>query len=143
LAKKRQELSRHTLGHLEEEMRIYPRIPKLKAQALLTAEIKGFDENWWIKGTNKRSEPPLDELLKKERNRAYQYYDKLEKDIKKTVEGLAPELQKIVIECFWGENSYYDWSTIGLVYLGVGTAKIYEVRYKILEGFAKVRGVTF
>lgn len=144
MARKKQELSRKTLAGLEEQMRLYPRIPRLKAEALVAAEIsKGFDENWWIKGSRKKSEPPLEALMRKENNKAYQYYDQLEKDIENTVSGLAPELQKIVRECFWGKNSYYDWSTIGAVYMGVGTRQIYEIRYKILALFALHRGVLF
>ena len=110
MARKKQELSRGTLARLEEEMRLYPKIPRLKAEALVTAELsREHDENWWIKGSRKKSEPPLDELMKKEGNKAYQYYDQLAKDIEITVSKLTPELGQVIHECLWGMNSYYDW----------------------------------
>lgn len=66
MARKKQELSRKTLARLEEEMRLYPKIPRLKAEALVTAELnRDTDVNWWIQGSRKKSEPPLDELMKK------------------------------------------------------------------------------
>lgn len=144
MARKKQELSRSTLARLEEEMRLYPKIPRLKAEALVTAELsRDHDENWWIKGSRKKSEPPLDELMKKEGNKAYQYYDQLARDIEITVSKLAPELGQVIHECLWGMNSYYDWTTIGQVYLNVGVRQIYSVRYEILESFAKQRGISF
>ncbi|CEN29355.1 hypothetical protein [Pseudolactococcus piscium] len=144
MARKKQELSRSTLARLEEEMRLYPKIPRLKAEALVTAELsRDHDENWWIKGSRKKSEPPLDELMKKEGNKAYQYYDQLARDIEFTVSKLTPELGQVIHECFWGMNSYYDWPTIGQVYLHVGYRQIYSVRYEILESFAKQRGISF
>lgn len=144
MARKKQELSRKTLARLEEEMRMYPKIPRLKAEALVTAELnRGTDVNWWIQGSRKKSEPPLDELMKKEGNKAYQYYDQLAKDIERTVSGLSPDVQKVVRECFWGMNSYYDWGTIGKRYLGVSIGQSYSVRYKILEKFAMQRGISF
>lgn len=144
MARKKQELSRSTLARLEEEMRLYPKIPRLKAEALVTAELsREHDENWWIKGSRKKSEPPLDELMKKEGNKAYQYYDQLSKDIEITVSKLTPELGQVIHECLWGMNSYYDWTTIGQVYLNVGVRQIYSVRYEILESFAKQRGISF
>lgn len=144
MARKKQELSRKTLARLEEEMRLYPKITRLKAEALVTAELsRDTDENWWIKGSRKKSEPPLDELMKKEGNKAYQYYDQLAKDIERTVSGLSPDLQKIIHECFWGINSYFDWTTIGQVYLNIGVRQIYAVRYSILESFAVQRGISF
>ncbi|WP_394204648.1 transcriptional regulator [Lactococcus chungangensis] len=144
MARKKQELSRKTLARLEEEMRMYPKIPRLKAEALVTAELnRDTDVNWWIQGSRKKSEPPLDELMKKEGNKAYQYYDQLAKDIERTVSGLSPDLQKIIHECFWGMNSYYDWPTIGTVYLNISYRQIYSVRYGILEQFAMQRGITF
>ncbi|MDN5440914.1 MAG: transcriptional regulator [Lactococcus lactis] len=144
MARKKQELSRSTLARLEEEMRLYPKIPRLKAEALVTAELsREHDENWWIKGSRKKSEPPLDELMKKEGNKAYQYYDQLAKDIEITVSKLTPELGQVIHECLWGMNSYYDWTTIGQVYLNVGVRQIYSVRYEILESFAKQRGISF
>ena len=144
MARKKQELSRKTLARLEEEMRLYPKIPRLKAEALVTAELNhDTDVNWWIQGSRKKSEPPLDELMKKEGNKAYQYYDQLAKDIERTVSGLSPDLQKIIHECFWGINSYYDWGTIGKMYLEVSVGQSYSVRYKILEKFAVQRGISF
>lgn len=144
MVRKKQELSRKTLSGLEEQMRLYPKIPRLKAEALVTAELsREHDVNWWIKGSRKKSEPPLEALMRKENNKAYQYYDQLEKDIDSTMSGLAQELQKLVRECFWGENSYYDWGTIGAVYMGVGVGQAYSIRYKILELFALHRGVLF
>ena len=142
MARKKQELSRKTLARLEEEMRLYPKIPRLKAEALVTAELnRGTDVNWWIQGSRKKSEPPLDELMKKEGNKAYQYYDQLAKDIEGTVSGLSPDLQKIIHECSWGMNNYYDWGTIGKIYLEVSVGQSYSVRYKILEKFAVQRGI--
>ena len=144
MARKKQELSRSTLARLEEEMRLYPKIPRLKAEALVTAELsREHDENWWIKGSRKKSEPPLDELMKKEGNKAYQYYDQLAKDIEITVSKLTPELSQVIHECFWGMNSYFDWGTIGKIYLEVSVGQAYSVRYKMLEGFAKQRGISF
>ena len=144
MARKKQELSRKTLARLEEEMRLYPKIPWLKAEALVTAELNhDTDVNWWIQGSRKKSEPPLDELMKKEGNKAYQYYDQLAKDIERTVSGLSPDLQKIIHECFWGMNNYLDWTTIGTIYLHVGVRQIYAVRYNILESFAIQRGIAF
>ena len=117
---------------------------RLKAEALVTAELnRDTDVNWWIQGSRKKSEPPLDELMKKEGNKAYQYYDQLAKDIERTVSGLSPDLQKIIHECFWGMNNYLDWTTIGTIYLHVGVRQIYSVRYGILEQFAMQRGITF
>ena len=144
MARKKQELSRKTLARLEEEMRLYPKITRLKAEALVTAELnRDTDVNWWIQGSRKKSEPPLDELMKKEGNKAYQYYDQLAKDIERTVSGLSPDLQKIIRECLWGMNSYYDWGTIGKIYLEVSVGQSYSVRYKILEKFAIQRGISF
>ena len=144
MARKKQELSRKTLARLEEEMRLYPNITRLKAEALVTAELnRDTDVNWWIQGSRKKSEPPLDKLMKKEGNKAYQYYDQLAKDIERTVSGLSPDLQKIIHECFWGMNSYYDWGTIGKIYLEVSVGQSYSVRYKILEKFAVQRGISF
>jgi hypothetical protein len=142
--KQKQKLNRTTLASLEGDMRLYPKIPRIKAEALVTAELsKGIDVNWWIKGSRKQSEPPLEDLLKKEGNKAYQYYDQLGKDIERTVTGLNPELQEIIHECFWGPHSYYDWPTIGSVYLNVGRRQSYSIRYSILEEFAMQRGIFF
>lgn len=139
MARKNQLLTRKTLAGLEEQIRLYPQISRLKAEALLAAElVNEHDPTWWINKNNK-SNP----VIEKENNKAFQFYDQLEKDIDSTVSGLAPELKKIVHECLWGKNYYYDWSTIGLVYLGVGTRQIYAIRYQILELFALHRGVMF
>lgn len=56
---------------------------------------------------------------------------------------ITPELGQVIHECLWGMNSYYDWPTIGQVYLHVGYRQIYSVRYEILESFAKQRGISF
>ena len=54
MVRKKQELSRKTLSGLEEQMRLYPKIPRLKAEALVTAELsREHDVNWWIRGVAK------------------------------------------------------------------------------------------
>lgn len=141
LSRKNQILTRKTLAGLEEQMRLYPEISRLKAEALLTSELSDkHDITWWVEKDN--ATKMINKKISRE-NKAYKFYDQLEKDIDSTVSGLAPELQRIIEECFWGENKYYDWSTIGLVYLGVGTRQIYAIRYQILELFALHRGVMF
>ena len=141
MSRKNQILTRKTLAGLEEQMRLYPVISRLKAEALLTSELSDkHDTTWWVEKDN--ATKMINKKISRE-NKAYKFYDQLEKDIDSTVSGLAPELQRIIKECFWGENKYYDWSTIGLVYLGVGTRQIYAIRYQILELFALHRGVMF
>ena len=141
MSRKNQILTRKTLAGLEEQMRLYPEISRLKAEALLTSELSDkHDITWWVEKDN--ATKMINKKISRE-NKAYKFYDQLEKDFDSTVSGLAPELQRIIEECFWGENKYYDWSTIGLVYLGVGTRQIYAIRYQILELFALHRGVMF
>lgn len=136
------ELTKTKLADLEEDFRLYKKIPSKIAEALVAREWKPEDANSWIKGSQTHTEKALTDLIKREDNKSYLYYSKLYMDISNAYESLSSELKGIVDKYLWGELDYLEWREIA-EYEHCSKTAVYKKRFKILESLAIQQGKVF
>jgi RinA family phage transcriptional activator len=138
----KQELDAITLKHLENEFRLYPLLPKLKAEAELEAQYRQKEEdvNAGIKSNYPVSNPTAAQVLAKYNSPKVKRLNELENQIKTAYSNLAPELQLIVTECLWGDYSYINWEHGVPERYHCSKNTAYRMRYKILEQLAIAKG---
>ncbi len=134
------ELTKTQLAALEEDFRMYHKIPSKIAEALVAREWKPEDVNSWIKGSRTHNEKALNDLIKREDNKSYLYYSKLYADISRAYDKLTVELKDLVEQYLWGDFNYLGWIEISQ-HVHCSTGSVYRKRYKILESLAIERGI--
>ncbi|MBU5366671.1 transcriptional regulator [Enterococcus devriesei] len=136
------ELTKTQLAALEEDFRMYHKIPSKIAEALVAREWKPEDVNSWIKGSRTHNEEALNDLIKREDNKSYLYYSKLYADISRAYKSVSEELREIVDVYMWGELNYLEWREVA-EHIHCSKTAVYKKRYKILESLAIQQGKVF
>lgn len=133
------ELSKNDLWWLEDKFNRYGQIDKEIAIRKEELKIKQPDENIGGGKTNKTSSPTENQVMKEQLDPYISSRLKWKKAIDKIYNNCTEDEQKILRLKFWNNTNYHSWTNIAdMCY--ISKTKVYEMRYSILQRFAKEIG---
>lgn len=133
------ELSKNDLGWLEDKFRRYNQLDKEIAIRKEELKMKQPDENIGGGKTNIPSSPVENKVLKELSDPYILNRQQWKEAIDKVYSKCTTEEQKILKLKFWNNTNYYSWTHVADE-CHMSKTKIYEVRYSILQRFAKEIG---
>lgn len=133
------ELNSNDLKWLEDKFKRYNQLDREIAIRKEELKIKEPDENIGGGKTNIISKTVENQVVKELSDPFIHQREMWKKSVKETIEEQSLEVQEMVVDKFFGENSYMDWVALGELH-NCSQAKTYRIRYKVLETFAKKIG---
>lgn len=133
------ELSRNDLWWLEDKFQRYQQYDKEIAIRKEELKMKQTDENIGGGKSNLPSNPVERQVIKEQSDPYIVNRLKWKKAIEEVYKECTEDEQAILRDKFWSNQSYLTWPEVGEEHYMAKTT-IYEVRYSILERFAKKIG---
>ena len=133
------ELSKYDLWWLEDKFSRYNQLDKEIAIRKEELKIKQTDENIGGGKSNTVSSPVENEVLKALNDEYIREREKWKKAIDSVYKQSTETEQKIIRDKFWSDTNYLSWQEVGALNDKART-QIYEIRYSILQRFAKKIG---
>lgn len=133
------ELSKHDLWWLEDKFRRYKQFDREVAVRKEELKIKKVDENVGGGKSNTVSSPVENQVIKEQSDRYIINRQIWKKAVEDVYRHSTKDEQDILNEKFWSNQNYLSWQEVGERHHASRT-KIYEIRYSILERFAKKIG---
>lgn len=133
------ELSKHDLWWLEDKFRRYKQFDREIAIRKEEMKIKKVDENVGGGKSNTVSSPVENQVIKEQSDRYIINRQIWKKAIEDVYRNSTQDEQSILEEKFWSNQNYLSWQEVGERY-HVSRTKVYEIRYSLLERFAKKIG---
>lgn len=133
------ELSKHDLWWLEDKFKRYEQLDKEVAIRKEELKIKKTDENIGGGKSNTVSSPVEIQVIKEQSDRYIINRQVWKKAIEDVYRASSKEEQEILEEKFWSNQTYLSWQEVGERH-HISKTTIYDIRYSILERFAKKIG---
>lgn len=129
-------LDSNDLKWLEDKFERYHRLDREIAIRKEELKLREDDQNIGGGKSNVVGNPIESQIIKEQTDPFIMQREAWKKGIKQTLDKQNEDVQAMIQDKFWGENSYMDWTTIGELYK-CSQSKTYRIRYKVLEEFAK------
>lgn len=133
------ELNKQDLWWLEDKFQRYQQMDKEIAIRKEELKIKQTDENIGGGKSNTVSSPVESEVIKSMNDEYIREREKWKQGIDDVYNHCTENEQKILRDKFWSDQNYLSWQEIGEMNFTSRT-KIYEIRYSLLQRFAKKIG---
>lgn len=133
------DLNRTDLQWLEDKFMRYEQLDREIAIRKEELKIKEQDDNIGGGKSNIVTSALENQVVKEMSDPYIMQRDVWKKAIEKTYDAQSEEVKKIIYEKYWGKDSYRDWESLGEA-MNHSKSKMYRIRYKVLETFAKKIG---
>lgn len=124
---------------LEDKFKRYSQLDREIAVRKEELKMRESDENIGGGKSNFISSSVESQVMKQMNDPFIQQRELWKKSIEWTISEQSSDVQMLVREKYWGEQSYLDWETLGNIH-GFTKSTVYRVRDKVLEEFAKKIG---
>lgn len=133
------ELSKSDLWWLEDKFIRYKQLDREIAIRKEELKIKQADENIGGGKSNTVSKPVEAQVLKALDDEYIREREKWKGAIKHVYNHCTEDERQILRDKFWSDTNYLSWQEVGEINY-ISRSKIYEIRYSILQRFAKKIG---
>lgn len=133
------ELTRDDLSWLEDKFMRYNQLDKEIAIRKEELKMKEEDENVGGGKSNVMNSPVESQVIKEQSDRYIRTRLIWKDAIQKVYNESSSDVQGIIEDKYWGDQSYQSWQAIGEQRY-ISKSQIYRVRYDILEKLAKEIG---
>lgn len=124
------------LKWLEDKFERYHQLDREIAIRKEELRIREDDQNIGGGKSNVAGNPIESQVIKEQSDPFIQQREVWKRGIEKTIQKQNDDVKAMIRDKYWGENSYMDWTAIGALHC-CSQSKIYRIRYKFLEEFAR------
>lgn len=124
------------LKWLEDKFERYPQLDREIAIRKEELKLREEDQNIGGGRSNIAGNPIEAQVVKEQSDPFIRQREVWKKGIEKTLHQQNEDVKAMIADKYWGENSYMDWTSLGELYC-CSQSKVYRIRYKFLEEFAR------
>lgn len=132
-------LDSNDLKWLEDKFERYHQLDREIAIRKEELKLREDDQNIGGSKSNVVGNPIESQVIKEQSDPFIMQREMWKRGIDKTLRKQNADVKAMIQDKYWGENSYMDWTAVGKANC-CSQSKVYRIRYKVLEQFAKEIG---
>ncbi len=129
-------LDSNDLKWLEDKFERYQQLDREIAIRKEELKIREDDQNIGGGKSNVVGNPIESQVIREQSDPFIVQREAWKRGIDKTLRQQNDDVKAMITDKYWGENSYMDWTALGKLHC-CSQSKVYRIRYKFLEDFAK------